>query len=107
MTQSEAEPAWFRVVTRSGFSVGPTIPFIFGATQTPIGARPPSAQVAKQALADLIESMRDSRYGVSIQLCKYPVGDLVVTSNGLESLIWQSIDRCEMPDYSGLIEVLW
>ena len=32
---------------------------------------------------------------------------LVVTGNGLNSLTWQSIDGCEMPGYSGLIEVLW
>lgn len=105
--KSKKAPAWFLVVTRSGFEVGPTVPFVLGAIQTPIGARPESAESAKKELADLIESMRDSGYGVSIQDCKDVVRDLVVTSNGLNSLLWEPVDGCKMPDCDGLIEVLW
>lgn len=60
-----AEPNWLKVIRYWGQQpgkTGPTLPFIFGATRTPVGCPPGSDEIAWNALDDLLMTMRQYKH---------------------------------------------
>ena len=101
---------WSRIVEcYPDFHMGPTIPFVLGAIQVPIGRPPRTDAIAKDSLRQLLKALRDTSrgHGVRIQWC-LTTGAHVVTANPfVEGLDWEAIDGCVPPNLDGLFEMLW
>ena len=93
---------WFRIVEfYPDFHMGPTIPFVLGAIQEPIGRPPCTEAIAKDNLRDLLKALREAPkgHGVRIVWCQ-PTGAHVVTANPfVEGLDWEPIDGCAPPNF--------
>ena len=83
-------PAWLRILDHCrefGFTIGPTLPFILGATQESIGKAPASRADGQGALHELLVAMDASGYGLTIQSCPTTMAYVVARTSG-ESLTW-------------------
>jgi hypothetical protein len=101
---------WFRIVRfYPDFHMGPTIPFLVGATQVPIGRLPDSEEIAKNALRNLLKAFQESSeaMGVRIQWCNSTGAHVMTVSPFVDRFDWEPIDGCVPPDWDCLFSVLW
>lgn len=104
-------PPWFRIVSEyPDFHNGPTIPFLIGALQQPIGTRFANKASARAALRALLETIADEateEHGVRLFSCP-TIKEYVLTDNGLwDSFSWEPINGCAPPNLDCLFEILW
>lgn len=98
-----ARPAWLLVVSEYGFKVGPTVPFLLGASVIrPLGKAPASSSVAQTSLFELLNSM----HGVRIQWCP-TVNDYVVAYVGGNTLDWERTLELDVNGVGPLFGRLW
>lgn len=103
---------WFQIVDRyPDFHMGPTIPFVLGATLSRVGRRPFSERAAKNLLSDLLATIHREAtlpgLGVRLVWCAN-VHSHVITPNPFDDRFsWNPVDGCAEPDYDGLLEVVW
>lgn len=90
--------------------MGPTIPFLLGGLETPVGAPFKSERAAKARLRALLMTIQEEAgtdYAVRLIWCAGTQAHVLTPSAFTESFGWDPIDGCLMPDLDGLIEVLW
>ena len=75
--------SWLRIVEcYPDFHNGPSVPFLFGAIQNPIGVRPRSEEAAKDGLRRLLSALRQAPKGHGIRIVSCgPTHAHVVTRN--------------------------
>jgi hypothetical protein len=104
-------PPWYRIVKcYPDFHNGPTVPFLLGALQTPIGALFPNEKAAKQRLRWLLDTVHQdapSGCGVRLQWCGPTRVHVLAECSLLDGFYWDRIDGCVMPDFGGLFDKLW
>jgi hypothetical protein len=89
--------------------MGPTIPFVLGAIQVPIGRPIRTEAIAKDNLRELLKALREAPkgHGVRIQWCLTTRAHVVTANPFVEGLDWEALDGCVPPNLDGLFDVLW
>ena len=110
-TEDPAMPQWFSIVKcYPDFHNGPTVPFLLGSLQDPIGALFGSEDLAKDRLRWLLATMREQARagsGVRLQWCGPTHAHVVADQPLLDGFYWDPIDGCEIPDLDRLFEKVW
>lgn len=101
---------WSRIVEcYPDFHMGPTIPFLLGSIQKPVGRPFDTETIAKEGLRELLQALREpsDRHGVRIQWCDFTGAHVVTTNPFVDGLDWENIDGCVPPNVDGLLDALW
>lgn len=102
---------WFRIVRfYPRLSVGPSILFVVGSVQDPIGAAPVTKALAKSQMRKLLVQMHDetpSGYGVQILWCPTIKAYVVTADRGGEASRMTTVDGRELRDVDSQLEFLW
>jgi hypothetical protein len=88
--------------------MGPSVPFVVGALQDPIGAAPVDESKAQNALSVLLTELRAAPRGrgVRIQWCRNIKAYVITSMPLVDGLAWDVKD-CRPDDFHGLINTLW
>lgn len=101
---------WSRIVeSYPGNHMGPTLPFLFGAMQEPVGEAPATEAAASAALRELLDALSDApeHHGVRIQRCD-TIHEYVVAQHPFTSgLSWDEIDGVKPATLDELVALLW
>ena len=88
--------------------MGPSVPFVLGALQRPIGQRIVNEHEGRAALRDLILALKRAPQGrgVRIQWCRNIKAYVATSMPFVDGLAWD-VECCSPDDFDGLIEALW
>lgn len=88
--------------------MGPTVSFVVGALQQPIGAAPVDEQAGRDGLRQLLAKLRTAPAGrgVRIQWCANIKAYVATSMPFVDGLAWD-VERCEGDDFEGLLDSLW
>src|SRR5262249_48620570 len=91
-----------------GLHMGPTVPFVLGALQTPIGSAPVNEEEGRKALTDVLSELRAAppRRGIRIQWCANIKAYVATSMPFIDGLAWDVTD-CDPEDFQGLVDRLW
>jgi len=110
MTEPEERlDAVLRIIENPNLHMGPTVPFVFGAMQRPIGAPPEDKEAGRTKLGRLLTTLRTAPpgRGVRIQWCRnikaYVATPMPFVDDGLA---WE-VQGCNPNDPEMLLDVLW
>lgn len=88
--------------------MGPTVPFVLGALQQPIGVPPESSEAAREQLRALLTTLRAAprRRGVRVQWCGNIRAYVATSMPFVNGLAWD-VQGCDPNDFDGLVDTLW
>ena len=88
--------------------MGPTVSFILGAVQRPIGAAPEDEETGRDKLRRLLTTLRaaPSGRGVRIQWCGNIRAYVATSMPFVDGLAWE-VQGCDSSDPEKLVEALW
>lgn len=108
---SYREP-WFRIVKfyPTPQRIGPSVPFVLGAIQRPVGAVPDSEDIAKQKLLRLLTQMHDETpngFGIQILWCSTIKAYVVTADRWSESSKLTTSDEKQLVRVEAHFDFLW
>lgn len=88
--------------------MGPTVSFVVGALQQPIGAAPADESAGRDGLRQLLAKLRTAPAGrgVRIQWCANIKAYVATSMPFVDGLAWD-VEDCEGNDFEGLLASLW
>lgn len=88
--------------------MGPSVLFVLGALQQPIGRQIPDGSEGRAALRQLLSDLQRAPQGrgVRIQWCRNIKAYVATNMPFVDGLAWD-VEGCSPEDFEGLIEVLW
>ena len=88
--------------------MGPTVSFVLGAVQRPIGASPEDESTGRDKLRRLLTTLRaaPSGRGVRIQWCGSIKAYVVTSMPFVDGLAWD-VEGCDQNDPGQLVDALW
>jgi hypothetical protein len=88
--------------------MGPTVPFVLGALQEPIGTAPPSEHSGRDKLRQLLLelSTASAGHGVRIQWCRDIGAHIATNIPFVDGLEWE-VDGADPRDLVSLVDALW
>ena len=100
--------AVLRIIENPNLHMGPTVCFVLGAVQGPIGAPPVDEKAGRTKLRRLIATLRTapSGRGVRIQWCRDIRAYVATTMPFIDGLVWD-VKGCDPNDSEELVDVLW
>lgn len=88
--------------------MGPTVSFVLGALQQPIGVAPESAEVGREKLRRLLTALRTAPpgRGVRVQWCENIRAYVATSMPFVDGLAWD-VQSCDPNDFEKLVDTLW
>ncbi len=88
--------------------MGPTVSFVLGALQQPIGVAPESAEVGREKLRRLLTALRTAppNRGVRVQWCGNIRAYVATSMPFVDGLAWD-IQGCDPNNVEELVDALW
>ena len=88
--------------------MGPTVSFVFGALQQPIGVAPESAEVGREKLRRLLTALRTAPpgRGVRVQWCGNIRAYVATSMPFVDGLAWD-VQGCDPNNLEKLVDALW
>jgi len=88
--------------------MGPTVSFVLGALQQPIGVAPESAEVGREKLRRLLTALRNapSGRGVRVQWCGNIRAYVATSMPFVDGLAWD-VQGCDPNNFEKLVDALW
>jgi len=88
--------------------MGPTVSFVFGALQQPIGVAPASAEVGREKLRRLLTALRTAPpgRGVRVQWCGNIRAYVATRMPFVDGLAWD-VQGCDPNNLETLVDALW
>lgn len=100
--------AVLRIIENPNLHMGPTVSFVLGAVQSPIGSPPEDESGGRTKLRRLIVTLRTAPpgRGVRIQWCRDIRAYVATTMPFIDGLAWD-VEGCDPNDPEELVDVLW
>lgn len=91
-----------------GLHMGPTVLFVLGAIQEPIGTAPADELLGREKLRQLLVELRGAQpgHGVRVQWCRDIAAYVATTMPFVDGLNWD-VDGSKPPDLERLVGALW
>ena len=88
--------------------MGPTVSFVLGALQQPIGAAPDDHQIGRDKLKRLLSTLRTAPpgRGVRVQWCANIRAYVATSMPFVDGLAWD-VQGCDPNDLENLVDALW
>ena len=88
--------------------MGPTVSFVLGAVQRPIGAAPEDEAAGSDKLRHLLTTLQaaPSSRGVRIQWCGTVRAYVATSMPFVDGLVWD-VQGCDSNDFEKLVDTLW
>src|SRR5262245_28928424 len=88
--------------------MGPTVPFVLGALQQPIGVAPETSEAGLEKLRRLLTALRTapSGRGVRVQWCANIRAYVATSMPLIDGLAWD-VQDCDPNDLEKLVHALW
>lgn len=88
--------------------MGPTVSFVLGALQRPIGVAPESAEIGREKLKRLLTALRTAPpgRGVRVQWCGNIRAYVATSMPFVDGLAWD-VQGCDSNNLETLVDALW
>ena len=88
--------------------MGPTVSFVLGALQQPVGASPADPQIGRDKLRRLLSALRAAPpgRGVRVQWCANIRAYVATSMPFVDGLAWD-VQGCDANDFENLVDALW
>jgi hypothetical protein len=91
-----------------GLRMGPSVLFVLGAVQNPVGGPFPNKNSARLELSELLTALRKAPAdrGVRIQWCGIVKAYVATSMPFVDGLAWD-MENCNADDFDALVDRLW
>jgi hypothetical protein len=107
-TRDNSEAAFRIIEDYPNLHMGPTVLFVLGALQQPIGAAPANEYEGREKLTRMLSALGNAPTGrgVRIQWCATIKAYVATSMPFVDGLAWD-VQGCESDDFEGLVDMLW